>query len=120
MSNTINDVQFDDAKNVRVQDDFLKSNFPVSANEYDYVLSFFKKVMKDPSTAENFTQTLYQVARSSNTPITELVAQMKDQSEIEINETLAYYLNELRSGTALVGLRNPLVPAFYAARNVVI
>lgn len=118
--NTLNDVQFDDSKNIRVVDEFTSSDFVVSANEYDYVYSFFKRAMKDPVAAENFTVAIYQVSRQANIPVLEIVETMKDQPEIELTASIAYYLNGIRSSATLLGVNNLVQSNYYAARNVLI
>ena len=118
--NTLNDVQFDDGKNIRIADDFLKSDFVVSANEYDYVLSFFTKAMKDPAAAKNFTASIYQVSRQANIPVTDIVKSMKGQTGIEMNASLAYYMNGIRSPATLLGVNDVTLANYYAARNVLI
>jgi hypothetical protein len=119
-SNTLNDMQFDDSKNIRLIDEFLDLEIVVSANEYDYVLSYFKKVMKDPTAAENFTMSVYQVSRQTAIPVLEIVESLKGRDGIELTATIAYYLNGTRSPATLLGVKNIVQPNFYAARNVLI
>jgi hypothetical protein len=45
---------------------------------------------------------------------------MQDQDQIQINVSLAYYLNGLRSSTTLLGVNSTLMPNYYTARNVVL
>jgi hypothetical protein len=118
--NTVNDVQYADNKNVKVVDDFLKQDFIVSANEWDYVLSFFKKAMKDPAAAKNFTISIYQVSRQANVPVLDLVKTLNGQTGLEMTASLAYYMNGIRSSTTLLGVEALQNANYYAARNVLI
>lgn len=118
--NTLNDIQFDDSKNIRIVDEFLESEIVVSANEYDYILSYFKKVMKDPVAAENFTMSVYQVSRQTGISVIELVKSLKGLDGIDLTAAIAYYLNGIRSPATLLGVKNVVQPNYYAARNVLI
>ena len=47
-----------------------------------------------------------------------LLQEFQGQSAPEITLTLAYYLNNTRSSSTLLGLNAATQPNFYAARNV--
>lgn len=117
--NTLNDVRLNDGKNVRITDEFLRSDFIVSQEEYDVVLSFFMKVMKSEEAAEAFTVSLFQVSRQVGAPVVELLKQLKNKDEIEMTAQIAYYMNGIRSAATLLGVTEIVEPNWYAARNVV-
>lgn len=118
--NTLNDVVYTDQKNVKIIDNYLEREFTVSQNEYDVVLSFFKKVMKDPAAAENFTISIYLVSRQTQIPVLELIKELKNQDSIQMTASIAYYINGIRSSKTLLGVTNLIAPNWTAARNVVI
>ena len=103
---------------VRVFDEFYEFAVDVDANEYDAVNSFFRSVFKTESAADSFTSVLFRISDETGVPVTTLLEQMADQNEIQITNTLAYYLNGLRSPTTLLGVNNPVQPNVWAARNV--
>jgi len=116
-TNTLNDTSFTDANITRA---LLRENpLPVpSGPEYDYVLSVFKKIMKDESAAEKFTQALYSVSFLTEIPVIELLETMNTKTELEINASMAFYLNGINSPSTLYGVQNAIKPNFYAGRNV--
>lgn len=115
--NTLNDNQYSDANVTRATDreqTFLSSPGP----EYDSVLSAFRKIMKDEDAAKNFTEALYRVARETETYVLTLLESLDVTNEMTVNASMAYYLNALNSPSTLYGVQNPLVPNYYAGRNV--
>jgi len=116
-SNTLNDVQYSDANVTRAVK--REQPLPVSAgNEYDTVLSTFRKIMKDEDAAKNFTEALYQVARETGTLVLTLLDTLDVTNEMSLNTSMAYYLNAINSPSTLYGVQNPIRPNYYAGRNV--
>jgi hypothetical protein len=103
---------------VRVFDEFYEFAVDVSAAEYDVVNSFFLSVFGSPSAADSFTSVIFRISDETEIPVLTLIEEMRDQNEIQITNTLAYYLNGLRSPTTLLGVNNPVQPNVWAARNV--
>ncbi len=119
-TNTISNKLYTDEKNVKVVTDFNQSPNAVDGGEYDYVLSFFKRSMTDPDAAKNFTESVYQVSRQANIPVTDIVKAMEGQTGIELNASLAYFLNGIRSNSTMLGVTNVVKSNFYAGRSVLI
>lgn len=105
-------------KTVRIFDDFYKFELKVDANLYDAVYSYFKTVTETEEEAKNFTLNLFRVSESAGTPVLELLDSIKGQSVIQLTTTFAYYLNNLRSNSTLLGINPTVTPTFYAARNI--
>lgn len=105
---------------VRIYDDFYKFEAIVSAEEYDIVFSFFRSVFTTDDAAGNFTTVLFRIAQETNTSVLTLLQSMEGQDSIQLNVTLAYYLNGLRSPATLLGVNAPAQPNFYVARNVLL
>ena len=103
---------------VRVFDSFYGFDQQVPANEFDAVNSYLSSVFTDRRAALNFTTTLFRVADESNTPIMTLLQELQGQDAIQLNATLAYYLNGLRSPATLLGINSAVTPNYYTARNV--
>lgn len=103
---------------VRVFDTFYGYDVNVPANEYDLVNSFFLSVMDDARTAGNMTVSLFQVADQTKVPVLTLLDTMKGRNQIDISLNMAYFLNNIRSRTTLLGVNAASTPNYYAARLV--
>ena len=122
---TVNYVNPSLDRTVRIFDEFYKYNINVNENEYDVVYAFFKTVFAEELAAKNFTMSLFYVADQTKTSVLDLLADMQSQissssgqPQIYVQTTMAYYLNNLRSNSTLLGVSAPVVPNYYAARNV--
>jgi hypothetical protein len=74
--------------------------------------------MNDDRVAGNFAVSLFQVAENTGINALTLLDSMKGLTGLDLTLNMAYYLNEIRSRATLLGVNNPVVPNFYAARNV--
>jgi len=115
---TINYTNTNLDQTVRIFDNFYRYDVQVPAAEYDVVYSYFKNTMKNERAAGNFTVSVFQVAQETNVPPLTLLQNFQGASGIQLNATLAYYLNQVRSRATLLGVGAPVVPNTYAARNV--
>lgn len=104
---------------VRVFDSFYRYDANVPAEQYDLVNSYFRSVMTTREAADNFTNSLFRVADQTGIPVLELLQSLQGQTGMELNVSMAYYLNNLRSNATLVGIGTPATPNFYVARCVV-
>ena len=107
-------------RTVYIFDRFYEFELNVDANLYDVVLSYFKSVFDEELAAKNFTLNMFRISENTGTPVMEILDTVRGQSKIELTATFAYYLNNLRSNTTLLGIGAVTTPAFYAARNVVV
>ena len=105
-------------KTVRIFDNFYNFDVTVDANLYDTVASYFKSVFSSKEAAENFTVSFFQISESSGIPVLTLLEEIKGQDSIQLNSTLAYFLNDLRSNATLLGVSSVQKPNFYVARNI--
>ena len=105
---------------VRVFDEFYQRELVIDANIYDNVLSFFNSIFADPLAAKNFTLTVFTISEDSGTPVETLLTELSNQNQVQITATLAYYLNNLRSNSTLLGIKTTATPNQFAARNVYI
>lgn len=115
---TVNYTNTNIDQTVRIFDSFYRYDVQVPAAEYDVVFSYFRANMKNARAAGNFTVSLFQVAQETNVPPLTLLKQFEGTSGVNLNATLAYYLNQIRSRATLLGVGAPVVPNAYAARNV--
>jgi hypothetical protein len=105
---------------VRVFDDFYGRELVIDSNVYDNVLSFFTSIFADKTAAENFTLSVFKISEDSGTPVETLLDELSSQNQVQITATLAYYLNNQRSNTTLLGITNTATPNQYVARNILI
>jgi hypothetical protein len=117
---TVNYTNPNQDRTVYIFDRFYEFELNVDANLYDVVLSFFKSIFNEELAANNFALNMFRISESTGTPVIEILDTVRGQSAIELTATFAYYLNNLRSNTTLLGISAVTTPAFYAARNVVV
>jgi len=116
---TVNDPNYNIDLTVRVFDDFYGFEQVVNGSEWDIVYSYFKSIYTTTIAAENFATALFRVSNQQSIPVLTLLEQMQAADGLaEVNLTLAYYLNNQRSNSTLLGVSQPVQPNFYAARNV--
>ena len=104
---------------VRVFDAFYEYDVDIPAAEYDVVNSFFKSTMTTRQAADNFTVSLFKVAEDTKIPALTLLQAFEGVSGMNLNVSMAYYLNSIRNRATLLGVGVPVTANFYAARNVV-
>lgn len=105
---------------IQVFDNFYGFQVEVEANEYDAVNSYFKSVFENNQIAANFTVALFRVAYGTNVSVLTLLDQIQGQDGIQLTNTIAYFLNGIRSPATLLGVNNPVVPNYWTARNVLL
>ena len=97
---------------------YQDSDTGISSEHYNIVLGFFKKVTSNQKSAEAFTVDLFRVAKSTGVSVLTLLESMQDKDAMGVNEVMAFYLNQIRSQSALLGVSNTLVPNQQVARNI--
>ena len=115
---TINEPNLKIDQTVRIFDQFYRYDANVPAQEYDIIYSFFRSICTTDLAAANFTSALFQVAEETRIPATELLKNFQGQDKMQLNMTMAYYLNSIRSPSTLLGVTMPTTPNYYTARNV--
>lgn len=104
---------------VRIYDDFYSFKLSVSTDEYDVVRSYFVSACEQIQTAENFTVFLFRIASATGIPVIELLDYIKGKTGLELNATIAYYLNSFKARASLYGISQIPLSNQYVARNVV-
>lgn len=118
MGNTVNAVNPNTDQTVKIYDQFYSYSADIPQMEYDAVYSYFLSVFGTATQAKNFAVAVFRIAEISQTSAMDLLQQFQGQSQPEITLTLAYYLNTIRSTTTLLGIKAPVTPNFYVARNI--
>ncbi len=117
---TVNEINPKIDQIARVFDTFYTYEVNAESNEYDAVNSYFKSVFTDNRIAENFTATLFRIADQTRKPALTLLAEIQGLDTITLTTTFCYYLNGLRSPATLLGVNTPIIPNYWAARNVLL
>lgn len=118
MGGTVNSVNTNVDLTVRIFDEFYNYEQFVAVEEYDVVYSFLRSVFTTDQAAGNFTVALFRIAAETATPVLSVLATLENQGQIQLTQTLAYYLNTMRSGSTLLGFGASVTPNYYTARNV--
>ena len=103
---------------VQIFDRFYGYQQRVPVDAYDAVLSYFKSVFASAEAAGNFTVSVFRISSATNIPVMTLLQQFQGQTAPQINLTLSYYLNGIRSRSTLLGLNVPTRPNYYIAHNI--
>ena len=103
---------------VKIFDEFYAYAANVPQMEYDAVYSYFFSVFGSAESAGNFTVTVFRISQTSDIPVMTLLQQFQGQSAPELTLTLAYYLNNTRNNSTLLGVNAATQPNYYVARNV--
>jgi hypothetical protein len=97
---------------------YSDSDIGISSEHYAIVVGFFRKVFTSDNTAKAFAVDLFRVAKGTNVSVLTLLESMHDKDKIGVSEIMAFYLNQIRSQSALLGVSNVIVPNQQIARNV--
>ena len=104
---------------VSLFDQFYNINMLVPADQYELVLSYFKSISATDQIAQNFTTFLFIISNNTKIEAQDLLQQLKGLDGIQIDAVMAYYMNSVKTKTALYGVANELRPNPFAERNIV-
>ena len=112
--------QTQDITNV-IYDAFYDFQIEPPAGQYEIVNSFFNQYTNNQQTSEAFTVNLFRIATLSGVNVLTLLESFKGASStMQINLTMAYYLNSINENKAVMfGFNNVLSPVQSVQRNVV-
>ena len=66
--------------------------------------SCIRSVCASKNIAANFTAVLFRISQETQIPVLNLLDQIKGTNKMEMNQTIAYYLNSFKSKTSLYGI----------------
>jgi hypothetical protein len=118
MGDTVNALNTNIDLSVRIFDIFYDYETFVNAEEYDVVYSYMRSVFTTDQAAGNFTVSLFRIAEETRTPVLDILQSIEGQDSIVVTKILSYYLNNMRSGSTLLGFGVSVTPNYYTARNV--
>ena len=113
---------------IQIFDSFYSSTVNVPVNEWDAVYSYFVGVLKGNSnsestkeTAKKFATVLFKIAQQTGTDIMVFMDYFRTnvETKVQLNSEMAYYLNLLKSKTALYGVSTLLTPNQAVQRNII-
>ena len=113
---------------LEIFDSFYAEALSVPVNEWDVVNSYFVGVLKgDPNsestkdTAKKFASVLFKIAQQTGTDIMVFMDYFRTNVEtsVQVNTEMAYYLNLLKSKTALYGISTVVSPNQAVQRNII-
>lgn len=108
-------------RTVRIFDSFYNVDLVINGNQFDVVFSYFYETSGSRKIAGNFTAILFRLAQMTGINVLTLLQELKGMpNQLQVNKTIAYYLNALKSKTAFYGMSNVPVPNIPVARNVVL
>lgn len=107
-------------KTIRLFDDFYAFNATVNPDEYDIVHSYFVETCDSLNIADNFTVALFRVAQQTGVPVGTLLNSLRgtETNQSQMNKTICYFLNSLKSNTGLYGISQVPRPNQPVARNI--
>ena len=113
---------------LEIFDSFYAEPLSVPVNEWDVVNSYFVGVLKgDPNsestkdTAKKFSSVLFKIAQQTGTDVMVFMDYFRTNVEtsVQVNTEMAYYLNLLKSKTALYGISTVVSPNQAVQRNII-
>jgi len=113
---------------LEIFDTFYSSSLIINAGEWDVVYSYFVGVLKGnpenertKQTASQFATVLFRISQETGTNINIFMDYFKTnvQTSVQVNTEMAFYLNLLKSKTALYGVSNIPIPNQAVQRNVI-
>jgi|TARA_R110001592_G_scaffold302840_1_gene574810 hypothetical protein len=113
---------------IDIFDNFYSQSLVVNAAEWDNVNSYFLGVLKGnpdsvktKQTASQFATVLFRISQETGTDIQIFMDYFRGNVEttLQVNTEMAFYLNLLKSKTALYGVSNVPTPNQAVQRNVI-
>ena len=119
MANTIDAPSTVDSSQ-KLFDSFYNYSMVVDASRYEIVRSYFVGVTNSTSVANNFTTMIFRIANITAQDPLDLLSFVQGKSKLEASAIMIYYLNSIKSKTALYGIGVVPPPNEPVQRNIVI
>ena len=106
-------------RTVQIFDQFYDINLVIDANNYEVVYSYFQSVTNSTTIAKSYTTSLFIIAQQTGIPIMTLLENVKGaNNRLEIDATMAYYLNSIKTKTVMYGVGVVPKPNQQVQRNI--
>jgi len=105
---------------VRIFNNFYTEDLTVPSNEWEVVYSYFVGT-SNPTTASAFASVLFRIAQEAGVEVMSLLEDIQGKSQnnkLNLSQTMAFYLNLIRSKTALYGVSTVPSPNQAVQRNI--
>lgn len=120
MANTVDSPNSSYDTSVRVFDNFYNFEMTVDATKYEIVRSYFKSINNSNNISENFATLIFRIANITGNDPLSLLSFIQGKSKLEANAIMIYYLNNIKSKTALYGISVLPQPNENVQRNIII
>lgn len=107
-------------RTVRIFDSFYDWDINVNAPEFDVVNSYFRSTIKEKAIADNFTAFIFRISHETGLYSLELLDYIKGKNTLEMNATIAYYLNSFKNKASLYGVALKPLSNQFVSRNVAV
>lgn len=106
-------------RTLKIFDQFYSFNTIVNPDEFDLVNGYFLGVCDSKSIANNFTAALFRISQSTDIPALSLLDSIKGaNNKLEMNKIICYFLNTLKTKSALYGVSQIPRPNQSVSRNI--
>lgn len=105
---------------VKLFDNFYNYDMVVDASQYEIVRSYFKSVNNSDIIAANFATMIFRIANITGNDALTLLSFIQGKTKLEANAIMIYYLNNIKSKTALYGISVVPQPNNNVQRNIIL
>lgn len=120
MANTVDAPKSALDTSIQLFDSFYSYEMTVDATQYEIVLSYFKSVNNSDSIAKNFATMIFRISGiTGHSPLT-LLNFIQGKTKLEANAIMLYYLNNIKSKTAMYGISVLPKPNDNVQRNIIL
>jgi protein involved in ribonucleotide reduction len=108
-------------KTIRIFDSFYSFNANVNPDEYDIVHGYFMSVCANKNIANNFTATIFRISQTTGVPALTLLEYIRGENNSDtahMDKTICYFLNTMKSKTAMYGVSQLPKPNQPVSRNI--
>jgi hypothetical protein len=120
MAQTIDSPRSDLDTSVKLFDSFYNYDMVVDATKYEIVRSYFKSINNSDTIAANFATMIFRIANITGNDALTILSFIQGKTKLEANAIMIYYLNNIKSKTALYGISVMPQPNHNVQRNIVI
>lgn len=107
-------------RTVQIFDSFYDWNVNVNAPEFDVVNSYFRSTIRDRAIADNFTAFVFRISHETGLYSLDLLGYLQGKSTLEMNATVAYYLNSFKNKASLYGVALKPLSNQTVSRNIAV
>jgi hypothetical protein len=104
---------------IKLIGNFFDEDPVINSNEFELINSYFMSVCENSSIARNFTSFIFKISANTGKPALELLDEIRGASKLEMNATIAYYLNLYKDKHLLYGISVVPKPVPTVQRNII-